>query len=118
MTSPYPPSIQTIDVQTLANRLETEAETLQLIDVREPHEIEIAQLPQFINLPLSQYADWSDSILTRFDPSIETIVMCHAGMRSAQMCQWLTQQGFENVKNLEGGIHAYAIVVDPQIPRY
>jgi rhodanese-related sulfurtransferase len=44
--------------------------------------------------------------------------MCHHGMRSAQMCQWLTQQGFTNVKNIVGGIDAYSVGVDSSIPRY
>lgn len=91
---------------------------LQLVDVREPEEVAIANLPNFIHLPLSQYADWADGIFTHLDPSLETIVMCHHGMRSAQMCQWLQRQGFERTKNLAGGIDAYARLVDNTIPRY
>jgi rhodanese-related sulfurtransferase len=39
-------------------------------------------------------------------------------MRSAQMCQWLVDQGFTNVKNITGGISAYSILVDPYVPQY
>ncbi len=91
---------------------------LQLVDVREPEEVAIAHLPNFIHLPLSQYPDWADQISNHLDPSLETIVMCHHGMRSAQMCQWLQRQGFERTKNLIGGIDAYARLVDNTIPRY
>ncbi|MBT9316124.1 rhodanese-like domain-containing protein [Leptothoe spongobia] len=91
---------------------------LQLVDVREPEEVAIANLPNFIHLPLSQYADWADHIFNHLDPSLETIVMCHHGMRSAQMCQWLQRQGFERTKNLAGGIDAYCRLVDSTIPRY
>ena len=91
---------------------------LQLVDVREPEEVAIANLPNFIHLPLGQYADWADHIFDHLDPSLETIVMCHHGMRSAQMCQWLQRQGFDRTKNLSGGIDAYARLVDNTIPRY
>ncbi|MEO1404777.1 MAG: rhodanese-like domain-containing protein [Cyanobacteria bacterium J06635_1] len=96
----------------------TEGEALQLIDVREPQEVAIAALPNFTHLPLSEYAEWADTVLTQLDPTVETIVMCHHGMRSAQMCQWLLNQGFQNVKNLIGGIDAYSVAIDPSIPRY
>jgi rhodanese-related sulfurtransferase len=110
-----------IDVETFARRLrEVEAmpQLPQLIDVREPQEVAISSLPGFTHLPLSQYAEWADQILTLLDPEQETIVMCHHGVRSAQMCQWLALQGFQNLKNLVGGIDAYAVRIDPQMPRY
>ena len=91
---------------------------LQLVDVREPEELAIAQLDGFINLPLSQANQWSADIRSRLDPDAETIVMCHHGMRSAQMCQWLINQGFTNVKNLAGGIDAYSQAIDPSVPQY
>jgi rhodanese-related sulfurtransferase len=52
------------------------------------------------------------------DANQETWVLCHHGMRSAQMCQWLIEQGFAHVKNISGGIHAYAVQVDSQVPQY
>jgi rhodanese-related sulfurtransferase len=91
---------------------------LQLVDVRETWEVETAGLPGFIVLPLSDYAEWSGDIHTRLDAQKETLVLCHHGMRSAQMCQWLIQQGFTQVKNISGGIDAYAIAVDRSLPRY
>lgn len=109
--------ITQISVETLAQRM-AEATDLQLIDVREPEELAIAHVDQFTHLPLSEFREWSADIQSRLNPHAETIVMCHHGMRSAQMCQWLMQQGFTNVKNLAGGIDAYASVVDPSIPRY
>ena len=105
-------------VEALATKMATDLESLQLIDVREPHELEIAQVSNFINLPLSQFPVWSSQIKEQFDPHAETIVMCHLGMRSAQMCQWLLAQGFTNVKNLSGGIEAYSREIDQSVPRY
>lgn len=117
MTNAPQPLAET-DVETLAQRLATDLDSLQLIDVREPHELEMASIPQFINLPLSQFPAWSASICNQFDPTVETVVMCHLGMRSAQMCQWLMSQGFTNVKNLAGGIDAYSRQIDSSVPLY
>ncbi|MEG3939058.1 MULTISPECIES: rhodanese-like domain-containing protein [unclassified Microcoleus] len=96
----------------------TDAEKFQLVDVREPHEIELAALPGFVVFPLSEFAEWSGEIDTRLDRDTETLVLCHHGVRSAQMCQWLTDRGFTNVKNIVGGIDAYSMVVDRTVPRY
>jgi rhodanese-related sulfurtransferase len=107
-----------ITVKELAQRLSSHEGTLQLIDVREPQELALSQLDGFVNLPLSEYEQWSGQISSRFDPAVETFVLCHHGMRSAQMCQWLVTQGFTNVKNITGGISAYSILVDPSVPQY
>ena len=108
-----------ITVEELASRLgEGVPENLQLIDVREPLEIEIAFIKGFTVFPLSQFPEWSDQVDVHLDSNKETLVLCHHGMRSAQMCQWLISKGFTNVKNIVGGIDAYSIVVDKDIPRY
>lgn len=110
-------SIPQISVEAFAVQRASGSD-LQLIDVREPSELAIASLDGFMNLPLSQFEQWSEQVPTLLDPHAETIVMCHHGMRSAQMCQWLAHQGFTNVKNLAGGIAAYANQVDPSVPQY
>ncbi len=107
-----------ITVKELAQRLSSDEGTLQLIDVREPQELALSRIDGFVNLPLSEYEQWSGQVPTRFDPHEETLVLCHHGMRSAQMCQWLVSQGFTNVKNITGGISAYSILVDPSVPQY
>ncbi len=110
-------SIPEISVEILSQRLAQPAD-LQLVDVREPEELAIASLAGFTNLPLSQFQKWSTQIDQTFDPHQETLVLCHHGMRSAQMCNWLIQHGFTNVKNIAGGIHAYAVKVDRSVPTY
>lgn len=111
--------MQKISVEELAIYLSSgDLDSLQLIDVREPEELAIASLEGFRNLPLSQYPEWSGQISTILDPHAETLVMCHHGMRSAQMCEWLISQGFTNVKNISGGIDAYSLAVDPSVPQY
>jgi rhodanese-related sulfurtransferase len=107
-----------ISVEELAQRLSSGDASIQLVDVREPQELDLASIEGFVNLPLSQFAEWGDQVPTLFNPHAETLVLCHHGIRSAQMCQWLTAQGFTNVKNISGGIDAYSILVDSSIPQY
>ena len=90
----------------------------QFVDVREQRELEIAALPKFIHLPLSEHNEWSLQIHVKLDKDIETIVLCHHGIRSAQMCQWLIAQGFTQVSNVIGGIDAYSYQVDGSLPKY
>lgn len=107
-----------ISVEELALYLANGDKNLQLIDVREPEEVAIAFIPGFEVLPLSEFPEWSKQIQTRFQSEAETLVICHHGVRSAQMCQWLLDIGFINVKNIAGGIDAYSVRVDPTLPRY
>ena len=111
-------SFTEINVQQVAQLLATHHPGLQLIDVREPQELALAKIDGFVNLPLSEYEQWNSDISIRFDTNAETLVLCHHGSRSAQMCQWLVSQGFTNVKNITGGIDAYSRLADPLIPRY
>jgi rhodanese-related sulfurtransferase len=110
--------ITQISVDELAERLTSGDPDIQFVDVREPEELAIASIEGFVNLPLSQFSQWGNQIPTRFDPHAETLVLCHHGIRSAQMCQWLATQGFTNVKNIAGGIDAYSTLVNPSIPHY
>jgi rhodanese-related sulfurtransferase len=110
--------IPQMTVQELSQRLQDLQQPVQLIDVREPQEVEIASVKGFTVLPLSQFQQWSSDIYHHFEPEVETLVICHHGMRSQQMCQWLRSQGFTNVKNIVGGIEAYSVYIDPHVPRY
>jgi len=110
--------ITQISVEELAQRLTSDDVSIQLIDVREPQELAAASIEGFVNLPLSEFAEWGDQVLTMFNPQAETLVLCHHGIRSAQMCQWLMAEGFTNVKNVMGGIDAYSLLVDSSIPKY
>jgi rhodanese-related sulfurtransferase len=85
-----------------------------LIDVREPEEYELARVEGSQLLPLSRFNEWVSSL----DPEVETVVMCHHGIRSAQVCSFLARQGFKNLSNLEGGIDRWSSEVDKSVPRY
>ncbi|OVA18528.1 Peptidyl-prolyl cis-trans isomerase [Macleaya cordata] len=93
-------------------------EEVQLLDVREPEEVTQASLPGFQVLPLRQFGSWGTEITTKLDTEKDTYVLCHHGVRSLQVAKWLQAQGFKRVFNISGGIHAYAVKVDPSIPTY
>lgn len=106
-------NFKSISPHELREKLDNK-ENFRLIDVREPLEWELARLETAELLPLSQFAEWHDKL----NPADEIVVMCHHGVRSANVCNYLTQAGFEKVWNLSGGIDAYSMEVDKNIPRY
>ena len=97
----------------LAERLKN-GEAINLIDVREQYEYEIARIDEAKLLPLTQFNDW----IGELKPEHEVIVMCHHGIRSANLCMFLLRNGFEKVFNLEGGIDLWSKEVDSSVPRY
>ena len=104
--------IRSMQPSELAEVLADESLPVQLVDVRERQEVEIVALPQFWVMPMSESREWVDRVLTQFDHDRQTIVMCHHGIRSLHLCQWLEAQGFTDLYNLSGGIDAYAVQVD------
>jgi len=102
-----------ITADDLAARLESGA-TLRLVDVREPHEREISNLAGAELIPLGQFA----SRLSELDSAEEIVLFCKAGTRSTRALEILASAGFKKVKNLKGGINAWALSVDPSLPIY
>jgi sulfur-carrier protein adenylyltransferase/sulfurtransferase len=91
-------------------------EKVTLIDVREPHEWEIGNLgPQGARLiPLGELAQRYQEI----ESEGHVVVYCRTGARSGRAAEFLRQQGYDTVSNLEGGIRAWSDEVDPSIPKY
>lgn len=85
-----------------------------LLDVREPHELEISSLPGAVNIPFGTLA----GRLAELDPAREMLVFCRTGSRSARALELLASAGFRKVKNLRGGINAWAREVDDDLPVY
>ncbi|GAB4472508.1 MAG: molybdopterin-synthase adenylyltransferase MoeB [Anaerolineales bacterium] len=102
-----------ISATDLAQKLKN-GERLRLIDVREPHELEISQIPGAELIPLGQLA----ARLSELDSAEEIVLFCKAGTRSARALEVLLSAGFRKVKNLKGGINAWAREVDPSQPIY
>jgi rhodanese-related sulfurtransferase len=103
-----------ITAQELSTALNT-GQKLRLVDVREPDEWQICHLSGALLIPLSEFPNRAPLELKE-DASI--VVYCHHGMRSARAQQFLISKGFSDVKNLRGGIDAWATQIDPQMPRY
>jgi molybdopterin/thiamine biosynthesis adenylyltransferase/rhodanese-related sulfurtransferase len=89
-------------------------EPLELIDVREPFEYEIARIDGAKLFPLGEVTERLDEL--KREQSI--VVHCHSGKRSAQAVRLLQQHGFASVYNLEGGIDAWSDQIDPNVPKY
>jgi rhodanese-related sulfurtransferase len=104
---------KTITPSQLSELMRGEAPPL-VVDVREPEEYELARIEGARLLPLSLFNEWA----TALDPERETVFMCHHGMRSAQVCAWLSRQGFGKIHNLAGGIDRWSTDIDPAVPRY
>jgi adenylyltransferase/sulfurtransferase len=86
---------------------------IQVLDVRERWEYDLAFIPGAILLPLGELMDRAGEL----DPRRPVIVYCHHGMRSLQAQRYLQGEGFTQVANLRGGIDAYSRL-DPSVPRY
>jgi adenylyltransferase/sulfurtransferase len=97
----------------LADRIRR-GDDIDLIDVREPHELNIARIPNVRLIPLGTLA----AALPSLDSSREAVVICRTGARSGRAVQQLRAAGFRRVWNLAGGIHRWADEVDPQLPKY
>ena len=89
-------------------------ETHLVVDVREPAELAICRLDQAWPIPMNQIPD----NVERLPRDRPVVVMCHHGIRSAQVVDYLRQAGLTNAVNLHGGIDAWAREVDPQMALY
>ncbi len=85
-----------------------------VLDVREAWEVQLASIPGATNIPMGEIP----ARLSELDPARETVVVCHYGIRSAQVAVYLARRGFERVINLFGGIDAWSREANPAVPRY
>ena len=85
-----------------------------VLDVREPDETRLAPFAGAVEIPMGEIP----SRLSELDPEDEIVVLCHHGIRSGRIAAFLDQQGFQRVANLTGGIDAWSLFIDPNVPRY
>lgn len=104
--------IPQISVQELKQRLDA-GEDLMILDVREPYEYQIANIGGTL-IPMNEVP----RRLGEIDRNREIVVQCRSGARSQRTAEFLAQQGYPNVKNLAGGILAWADQIDPSITKY
>jgi len=96
------------------NNLLSENKNVLILDVREPHEYDICKLNDSKLIPLGDLP----SRINELDTADEIVVHCHHGSRSLQATRFLKHMGFKKVKNLAGGIDAWAEKYDASMPRY
>jgi rhodanese-related sulfurtransferase len=87
---------------------------IDLLDVREPEEVACARFPGARHLPMADVPSHVDEL----DADAEWVIICHHGIRSAQVAMYLARMGFGQVTNLIGGIDRWSLTVDRSIPRY
>ena len=108
---------QAMDIQKspleIKKRLD-QGDPIFLLDVREPQEYAFARIEGAHLIPLGELPYRYQEL----DTEKEIIVYCHHGIRSLQAAHFLLQMGFKSVKNLNGGIDAWSLQSDLQVPRY
>jgi rhodanese-related sulfurtransferase len=89
-------------------------ESLVILDVREPWELDIVRFPDALAIPLGTLPTRIGEVPT----DRPVVVVCHHGMRSYKAMSWLRQNGVANAINLEGGIDAWARQIEPTMGVY
>ncbi len=97
----------------LKQRLD-EREPLVLLDVRQDWETRLCKLDNALHIPIEEIELRTEEL----DPAAEIVVYCHQGVRSAAVAEFLRSLGFAKVRNLAGGLDAWARTVDPSMRRY
>lgn len=107
-----PQQIRPADVKARLDR----GEKLCFLDVRQPWENQLAQIPGSVLIPLQELPARLDEVKAR--AGVPIIAYCHAGMRSLNAAAFLEQNGVAGVLSLAGGIEAWSLQIDPSVPRY
>jgi rhodanese-related sulfurtransferase len=97
---------------------QTEGPAPLVLDVREPWEIQTAAIKadgfEVLVIPMGEIP----ARLAELDPTRPIACLCHHGVRSLRVANFLAQNGFERLANITGGIDAWSIEADPTVPRY
>lgn len=105
--------MKSISPETLKTKLDT-GEKPRLLDVREAWEYDLCSIDGSTNISMSNI----EQMLNEFDLDDEIIVICHHGMRSFQVANYLEGKDYSNITNLEGGVDAWAKSVDADMAQY
>ena len=105
--------MQTILPEELKKRLDAGEKPI-LLDVREPWEFTICKIEGSVNISMSE----PEKLINKLNANDEIIAICHHGMRSFQVCNYLENNGFNKVLNLDGGIDSWAKTIDTDMAQY
>jgi len=103
-----------ITPEELKQKIDTGQE-ITILDVRESWEYDAAHIEGSKLIPMDQVPA---RINQEVDPDDHIVVICHHGIRSANVAAWMQQQGFERVQSLRGGIDRWSRTIDPKVPLY
>ncbi len=103
-----------VTVQDLKRALDDPDLGIEVLDVREPGEYQIAHIDGVPLIPLSQLAQR----YTELNPEQQYYIHCRSGSRSLQAVRFLRERGFKHLKSVKGGIAAWAEEIDPKVPKY
>ena len=106
-------NIKEISVQSLNKKINNN-ENILLIDVREAAELKISKISQAIHIPMNTIPN----NLNQLSSKKTIIIMCKTGGRSAQVCEYLSNQGYSKIYNLKGGIISWALEIDSTLDIY
>ena len=99
---------------TELKKLLDQGEQITILDVREPHELNICSIDGTLNIPMAEVPQKLDQL----NKDLPLVVMCRSGKRSMSVISFLQEHGFSNLINLEGGILAWADTVDSSLTKY
>ena len=105
--------MQTILPEELKKRLDAGEKPI-LLDIREPWEFSICKIEGSVNISMSE----PEKLINELNANDEIIAICHHGMRSFQVCNYLENNGFNKVLNLDGGIDSWAKTIDTDMAQY
>lgn len=103
-----------ITVHELKAKLD-QKENFVFLDCREQDEFDYARIEGAQLIPISEFEQRAEKEL---NPQDEIVIYCHHGMRSMHACLYLENKGYTNTVNVQGGIEAWSLQVDPKIKRY
>lgn len=103
-----------LEAEITVEQLAELGDSVQLIDIREPWEAQIASIPGGELIPMGQLA----GSLDRLRDDVPVVLYCHSGGRSGRALEYLTQLGVPNVSHVIGGVDAWSVRIDPSVPRY
>jgi adenylyltransferase/sulfurtransferase len=103
-----------VTVQEMKRALDDRKLGIQILDVREPDEYQIAHIDGVPLFPLSTLPQR----FTELDPNQQYFIHCKSGVRSLRALAFLREQGFKYLKSVKGGINAWADEIDHAVPKY
>lgn len=103
-----------LSVEDTKRLLDQRPDDVVLIDVREPHELELCHISGARHIPMRQIPEHVGEL----PKDKHLLIHCHHGGRSLRVTQYLRANGYEAVSNVAGGIDAWSQTIDPSVPRY